>query len=70
MVAHRMISKLGTIIGYCDLLIETTKKGTEQAQRLGTIREIAETSVKEMVEHERQAEAEAETQHTAKEKAG
>lgn len=59
MVAHYMISKLGAIIGYCDLLIETTEKGTEQAHRLGMIREIAETAVQEMVEHQRQVEAEA-----------
>ena len=68
MVAHYMISKLGGIIGYCDLLIETTEKGTEQARRLGMIREIAETAVKEMVEHQRQVEAE--TLATQKRKAG
>ena len=68
MVAHQMISKLGAIIGYCDLLIETTEKGTEQARRLGMIREIAETGVKEMVEHER--EVEADTLKTEKRKAG
>ena len=68
MVAHYMISKLGAIIGYCDLLIETTEKGTEQAQRLGMIREIAETAVQEMVEHQRQVEAE--TLKTEKRRAG
>ena len=68
MVAHYMISKLGAIIGFCDLLIETTEQGTEQARRLGMIRQIAETSVKEMVEHQRQVEAE--TQQSEKRKAG
>jgi|BarGraIncu00222A_1022003.scaffolds.fasta_scaffold318369_2 hypothetical protein len=68
MVAHYMISKLGAIIGYCDLLIETTEKGTEQAQRLGMIREIAETAVQEMVEHQLQVEAE--TLKTGKRRAG
>ena len=68
MVAHYMISKLGAIIGYCDLLIETIKEGTEQAKQLGMIRKIAETAAKEMVEHQRQAKAE--TQNTEKRKAG
>ncbi|HYM76131.1 MAG TPA: hypothetical protein VE377_09160 [Candidatus Dormibacteraeota bacterium] len=68
MVAHHVISKLGAIIGFCDLLIETTEEGTEQARRLGMIREIAETTVKDMVEHQRQVEAE--TQDTEKRKAG
>lgn len=68
MVAHYMINKLGAIIGYCDLLIETTEKATEQARRLGMIRELAETAVKEMVEHQCQVEAEA--PKTEKRKAG
>lgn len=58
MVAHQMINRLAAIIGYCDLLIETTEKETEHARRLGMIREIAETGVKEMVEHQHQVETE------------
>ena len=58
MVAHYVVNQLAAIIGNCDLLIETTEKGTEHARRLGVIREIAETAAKELNEHQRQAEAE------------
>lgn len=68
MVAHYMISKLGAIIGFCDLLIETIPEGTEQAQQLSMIREVAETAAREMVEHQRQVKAE--TPKTEKRKAG
>ena len=68
MVAHYVISKLGAIIGFCDLLIETTPEGTEQAQQLGMIRAVAETATNEMVEHQRRVKAE--TQKMEKRKAG
>ena len=68
MVAHYMISKLGAIIGFCDLLIETTEEGTEQARQLGMIRAVAETATTEMVEHQRRVKVE--TQKTEKRRAG
>ena len=40
------------------MLIEKTDPGTEHARRLGIIRKIADTAVKELVEDQRQAEAE------------
>jgi hypothetical protein len=58
--AHNLINKLSNIIGYCDLLIEKIEPGTDHARRLSVIREIADTAVKELVEHQRQAEAEME----------
>jgi len=57
MFAHTLINKLSNILGYCDLLLEKTEQGTEQARRLAMIRETAQTVVKELVDHQRQAEA-------------
>ena len=58
MVAHAQLNKLAAIIGNCDLLIEKTEQGTEYARRLGLIREIADSAVKELTEHQQQVEAE------------
>ena len=68
MAAHNLTNKLSNIIGYCDLLIEKTEPGTDQARRLMAIREIAGTAVKELAEHQRQAETE--MQEGKKRKAG
>jgi len=56
-VSHQVLNKLSIIIGNCDLLIEKTEQGTEYAKRLGVIREVAITTVNELVEHQRQLEA-------------
>lgn len=53
---HNLIDKLSVIIGNCDLLIEKTEPGSEHARRLLVIRGIADTIVKEFVEHQRQLE--------------
>jgi hypothetical protein len=58
LAAHKLLNKLSVIIGNCDLLIEKTEAGTEHAQRLAGIREVADTAVKELLEHQHQAEAE------------
>ena len=58
MAAHKLVNKLSIIIGNCDLLIQKTDPDTEQARRLAVIREVADTAVKELVEHQRQSEAE------------
>jgi hypothetical protein len=58
LAAHSLIGKLSTIIGNSDLLIEKTDPGTEQARRLAVIRETAKEVVKELIEHQQQAEAE------------
>jgi hypothetical protein len=58
MVAHAQLNKLAAIIGNCDLLIEKTEQGTEYARRLGLIREIADSAVKELTEHQQQVEEE------------
>ena len=60
MAAHNMLNKLCVIIGHCDLLNEMTEQGTEGARRLAIIREIADSAVKELVEHQRTVEAEGE----------
>jgi hypothetical protein len=59
MVAHHLVNQLSAIVGHCDLLIEMTEQGTEQARRLAMIREIANTAVKELTEHQRQLDEEA-----------
>lgn len=58
LAAHNLVNKLSIIIGNCDLLIEKTEAGTEYARRLAVIREVADAPVKELAEHQRQAEAE------------
>jgi len=58
MVAHDMVNHLAAIIGNCELLIEKTEGGTEYARRLFLIRDIAQTAVKELAEHQRQLQAE------------
>jgi hypothetical protein len=59
MAAHHLVNQLSAIVGHCDLLIEMTEQGTEQARRLAMIREIAKTAVKELTEHQRQLDVEA-----------
>jgi hypothetical protein len=56
MLAHKMINKLSTIIGNCDLLLEKTEAGTPHAKGIGVIRETAQTAVKELLEHQQQIE--------------
>lgn len=68
LAVHNLISKMSTIIGNCDLLLEKSELGTEQTQRLTTIRETAREAVKELVEHQR--ELEAHTRSTETRKAG
>jgi len=58
MVAYDVVNQLAVIIGNCDLLLEKTEEETEDARRLGLIREIATTMVRELAEHQRQVEAE------------
>ena len=57
MLAHHLINQLGAITGQCDLLIEQVEQGTECARRLTVIRTIAETTAKELVEIQREADA-------------
>jgi len=58
MFEHSLVNKLSAIVGNCDLLYEKTEKGTEYARRLAVIRDLAESAVKEIMEHQRRAEAE------------
>jgi hypothetical protein len=58
MFAHSLVNKLSAIVGNCDLLYENTESGTEYARRLAVIRDLAESAVKEIMEHQRKAEAE------------
>ena len=66
MAAHKLINKLSVIIGNCDLIIQEIDPNTEPARRVAVIREIADTAVKELVEHQRQAEAEIRKSQTRK----
>ena len=59
MEAHHLVNQLSAIVGHCDLLIEMTEKGTEQARHMAMIRDIAITAVKELIEHQHQLKAEA-----------
>jgi hypothetical protein len=59
MAAHHLVNQLSAIVGHCDLLIEMTEHGTEQARRIAAIREIANTAVRELTEYQRQLKAEA-----------
>jgi hypothetical protein len=68
MLAHQMINKVSAIIGHCDLFLEKTEPGTPHANRISVIREIAQTAVKELVEHQQQVEAE--TQRSNRRRAG
>lgn len=71
MVAHNMVNKFSTIIGFCDLLLEKTEPDTPHAKRVGVIREVAQTAVEELVEHLEQVEAETEeTEESNSRKAG
>jgi len=53
MIVHDMVNKLSAILGQCDLLIEVTEAGTEPANRLAVIRDIAESAAKELNEYQR-----------------
>ena len=69
MVAHNLISKLAAIVGRCDLLNERTKQSDGAAKHIAMIREIADCAIKELTEHQRQVEAEAEAQRADRPKA-
>ena len=58
MVAHHLISRLAVIVGRCDLLDETTKQSVGAAKHIAAIRDIAETAIGELVEHQRALETE------------
>ena len=68
MIAHKLIEKFSVIVGYCDLLIEKMEPNTEHARRMAVIREVADSAVKELVEHQHQVESE--MQKAGKRKAG
>ena len=57
MVAHNVISKLAAIVGRCDLLNERNQS-IESAKHIAAIREIAESTIKELTEHQQTVEAE------------
>ena len=58
MVAHNGISKLAAIVGRCDLLRQRTRQSAESRKHIAAIREIAESTIKELTEHQRTIEAE------------
>jgi hypothetical protein len=58
MVAHHLISRLAVIVGRCDLLDEATKNSAGSAKHIAAIREIAQTAIEELVDHQRALETE------------
>jgi hypothetical protein len=58
MDADKPINEVSVIIGNCDLLIQDTEPNSEHARRLVVIRDMADTIRRELVEHQRQLEAE------------
>jgi len=60
-----MINKFSAIIGNCDLITETADL-PQQAERVSQIREIAHTAIKELAEHQLQAERESRRAETSK----
>jgi hypothetical protein len=58
MDADKLINELSIIVGNCDLLIQNTEPNSEHTRRLVVIRDMADTVRKELVEHQRQLEAE------------
>ena len=59
MGVHHLVNQLAAIVGHCDLLIEMTEQGTVQARHLAMIRDISNTAVKELIEHQRELKPEA-----------
>ena len=58
MVAHNLISKLAAIVGRCDLLNQRTEQSAGSAKHIAVIRDMAESAIKELTEHQRSIEAE------------
>jgi hypothetical protein len=58
MVAHNLKSKLAAIVGRCDLLKQRTRQSAESRKHIAEIREIAESTIKELTEHQQTVEAE------------
>jgi hypothetical protein len=58
MVAHDLISRLAAIVGRCDLLDEATRQSAGSAKHIAAIRDIAETVIEEIVDHQRALETE------------
>jgi light-regulated signal transduction histidine kinase (bacteriophytochrome) len=54
LVAHNLVNKLSAIIGHCDLLSQNAAQGTECAQRLGMIHDLAKSAAKELTDHQKQ----------------
>jgi K+-sensing histidine kinase KdpD len=57
MIAHNVKSKLAAIVGRCDLL-KQTRQSIESRKHIAAIREIAESTIKELTEHQQMVEAE------------
>jgi hypothetical protein len=57
MIAHNLITKITVIVGRCDLLNESNHT-IESARQIVAIPDIAESTVQELIEHQRTIEAE------------
>jgi len=57
MIAHNLKGKLAAIVGRCDLLNER-RQCAESRKHIAAIREIAESTIKELIEHQQTVEAE------------
>lgn len=54
LVAHNLVNKLSAIIGHCDLLSQNAAEGTECAQRLNMIHDLAKSAAKELTDFQKQ----------------
>ena len=53
LLAHDVVNKLSAIIGFCDLLVENAEQpDTECATRLTSIRELAKSAAKQLIDHQ------------------
>jgi hypothetical protein len=58
MEVHNLVNTLSAIISHCDLLSEKIEQGTEAARQLATVRDLAESAVKQLTEHQQALAAE------------
>ncbi|MFZ0954583.1 MAG: hypothetical protein WAN17_20105 [Candidatus Sulfotelmatobacter sp.] len=52
LLAHDLVNKLSVIIGNCDLLVKHVESGSECANRLDLIRNVARGMAKELNQHQ------------------
>lgn len=54
LVVHDLVNQLSAIIGRCELLLEKTEPGTENAKQLALVCDLAHAAVSTVTAHRRQ----------------